>query len=66
MGDILRLRGFDFVDWCIMHRCCGGTVDHLLLHCGFLRFHGFPHVQCKIFYLAGGIGCGSIHLTFGT
>ena len=33
-GDNLRLRGFDFVDWCIMCRCCGETVDHLLLHCG--------------------------------
>ena len=26
-------RGFDFVDWCIMCRCCGETMDHLLLHC---------------------------------
>ena len=34
MDDNLRLRGFDFVDWCIMCRCCGETVDHLLLHCG--------------------------------
>ena len=33
-GDNLRLRGFDFVDWCIMCRCYGETVDHLLLHCG--------------------------------
>ena len=32
-GDNLRLRGFDFVDWCIMCRCCGETVDSLLLHC---------------------------------
>ena len=32
----------------------------------FLGFHGFPHVQCQIFYLVGGIGWGSIHLTFGT
>ena len=32
--DILRLRGFDFVDWCIMCHCCGETVNHLLLHCG--------------------------------
>ena len=23
----------DFVDWCIMCRCNGETVDHLLLHC---------------------------------
>ena len=33
-GDNLRLRGFDFVDWCIMCHCCGETVDYLLLHCG--------------------------------
>ena len=33
-GDNLRLRGFDFVDWCIMCRCYDETVDHLLLHCG--------------------------------
>ena len=33
-GDILRCRGFDFVDWCIL--CCsnGETANHLLLHCG--------------------------------
>ena len=76
-GDNLWLRGFDFVDWCIMCRCCGETVDHLLLNCGkafdcgalslrFLGFHGFPHVRCQIFYLVGGIGWGTIHLTFGT
>lgn len=33
-GDNLRLRDFDFVDWCIMCCCCGKIVDHLLLHCG--------------------------------
>ena len=32
--DILRCRGFDFVDWCIMCHCNGETVNHLLLHCG--------------------------------
>ena len=32
-GDILRDRGFDFVDWCIMCRCNGKTMNHLLLHC---------------------------------
>ena len=36
-GDNLRLTGFDFVDWCIMHRCCGETIDHLLLHCEMAR-----------------------------
>ena len=34
MGDNLWSRGFDFVDWCIMRRCCEETVDHLLLHYG--------------------------------
>ena len=33
MGDNLRLRRLVFVDWCIMCRHCGETVDHLLLHC---------------------------------
>nr|XP_023874114.1 uncharacterized protein LOC111986661 [Quercus suber] len=32
-GDNLPDRGFDFVDWCIMCRCNGETVNHLLLHC---------------------------------
>ncbi|KAL0015045.1 hypothetical protein SO802_002114 [Lithocarpus litseifolius] len=32
-GDNLRLRKLVFVDWCIMCRQCGETVDHLLLHC---------------------------------
>ena len=34
IGDNLRSRGMDFVDWCIMFCCNGETVDHLLLHCG--------------------------------
>ena len=33
-GDNLRCRGFDFVNWCIMCRCNGETVNHLLLYCG--------------------------------
>ena len=34
-GDNLLVRGFDFVNWCIMWCCCcGETVNHLLLHCG--------------------------------
>ena len=32
-GDTLRLSGLDFVDWCIMCRHYGETIDHLLLHC---------------------------------
>ena len=54
------------VQWII---CCY-IVERLIgcgaLSLGFLGFHGFPHVQCQIFYLVGGIGWGSIHLTFGT
>ena len=33
-GDNLRGRRMPFVDWCIMCRCNGEIVDHLLLHCG--------------------------------
>ena len=33
MGDNLRWRRLEFVDWCIMCRHCGETVNHLLLHC---------------------------------
>ena len=33
MGDNLKIRGFAFVDWCVMCNCCGEIVDHLLLHC---------------------------------
>ena len=33
MGDNLRLRRLEFVDWNIMCCHCGETVDHLLLHC---------------------------------
>ena len=47
-GDNLRLRGFDFVDWCIMCRCCGETVDHLLLHCG--KAH---RLWCFVFRIFG-------------
>ena len=76
MRDKLQLRGFDFIDRCIMCRCYGETMDHLLLHCGkayrlwcfvFRTFgiHGFPCIRCKIVCLVGGIGWGSIHLTFG-
>ena len=32
-SDLLKLRRLVFVDWCIMCRHCGETVDHLLLHC---------------------------------
>ena len=32
--DTLRGRGLVFVNWCIMCRSKGETVDHLLLHCG--------------------------------
>ena len=74
-GDNLRLRGYDFVYWRIMCRCCSEIVDHLLLHCGkayqlwcfVFRTFGISWVplRCKIVYLVGGISWGSIHLTFG-
>ena len=32
-GDNLKIRGFAFVDWCVMCNCCEEIVDHLLLHC---------------------------------
>ena len=49
--------------------CC--YIVERLIGCGalsleFLSFHGSPHVRCQIFFLAGGIGWESIHLTFGT
>ena len=40
-GDDLRLRGIDFVDWCIMCHRCGETMDHLLLHCKAYRLWSF-------------------------
>ena len=53
-GDNLRLRGFDFVDWCIMCRCCGEICCYIVkrhISCGalplrFLGFLGFPLVRC--------------------
>ena len=48
--------------------CCY-IVERLIgygaLSIELLGFHGSPHVRCQIFFLAGGIGWGSIHLTFG-
>ena len=32
-GENLKIRGFAFVDWCVMCNCCGEIVNHLLLHC---------------------------------
>ena len=34
IGDNLRGRGMDFVNWCIICCCNRETVDYLLLHCG--------------------------------
>ena len=34
LGDNWRGRGMVFSDWCIMCRCNGETMYHLLLHCG--------------------------------
>ena len=41
-GDNLKLRKLVSVDWCIMCRLCGETVDHLFLHCEMAyRFWSF-------------------------
>ena len=47
--------------------CC--YIVEMLIGCDtlsidFLGFHGSPLVRCQIFFLAGGIGWGSAHLTF--
>ena len=71
-GDNLRGRGFDFVDWCIMCRCNGETVDHMLLHCekadwflDLLRFLGSCQDRLQILFLVSGIGLESTPLAFG-
>ena len=76
-SDNLRGRGMDFVNWCIMCRSNGETVDHLLLHCGktyrlwslvfrsFLGFLGSCQDWLQILYLVGRIGLESICLAFG-
>ena len=66
-GDILRCRGFDFVDWCIMCRCNG---EKKLISCGvwfidLLGFLGFCQGQLQIRFLASGIGWESTLLPFG-
>ena len=48
--------------------CC--YIVERLIDCGALSieslgFHGSPLVWCQISFLAGGIGWGSVHLTFG-
>ena len=31
MGDNLRSRGFDFIDWCIMCHCCRGECGSFVV-----------------------------------
>ena len=41
MGDNLRSRGFDFIDWCIMCRCrgeCGSFVVTLWKDLSVMEF----------------------------
>ena len=75
-GDTLRCRSFDFVDWCIMCRCNGETVNHLLLHCEkayqlwslVFRSFGISWVLPKLVVdtlSVGGIGLESTLLAFG-
>ena len=40
-------------------------ISYGALSIEFLGFNGSPLVRCQIFFLAGGIGWGSVHLTFG-
>ena len=40
-------------------------IDYGALSLEPLGFHGSPLVRCQIFFLVGGIGWGSVHLTFG-
>ena len=73
IGDNLRGKGMDFVDWCIMCSFNGEMVDHLLLHCGkayrlwSLVFRSFESCQdrLQILYLVGGTGLESMCLAFG-
>ena len=76
-GDNLRGRRMTFVDWCIMCRCNGETVDHLLLHCGkayrlwvwcldLLGFFGSCQDRLQILFLVGGTGLESMCLAFRT
>ena len=69
LGALISLTGALCVvvgrQWIV---CCY-TVERLI-GCGalsvkLLGFRGFPHVWWQIFYLVGGIGWGSTHLTFG-
>ena len=52
--------------WIICCYIMERLIGYGALSLGFWGFHGFPHVRCLIFFLVGGIGWGSIHLTFGT
>ena len=52
--------------WIICCYIAERLLGYGALSLGFLRFPGFPHVRCQIFYLVGGIGWGSILLTSGT
>ena len=75
-GDNLKLRRLVFVDWCIMCRHCGETIDHLFLHCEMAyRFwslvfttFGLSWViprSIPVCFLVGRIGWGSTCLKFG-
>ena len=67
-SDNLQRRGFDFINWCTMCRCCREIVDHLLLHCekahrlwsclqNFWDFVGSLKIGCKFnFWLVELVG----------
>ena len=74
--DHLRKRGCTIMDWCCLCKSNGGSVNHLLLHCGeVFRFRALPLNLFVFlgFYLkglltcwpVGRIGWGSIFQMFG-
>ena len=51
--------------WIICCYIVERLIGYGVLSLGLLGFLGFPCIRCKIVCLVGGIGWGSIHLTFG-
>ena len=75
MGDNLRSRGFDFLDWYVMCRYCGETSSFIatlwessLVVVFVSRSFGVSgsyQSRYMLFFLVGGIGWGSIPQTSG-
>jgi hypothetical protein len=45
--DNLRRRGIVVVEWCVMCKKHGESVDHLLLHCGMAKLFGVLFIDCS-------------------